>query len=66
MVCPKTGSEGKLYLEDDGTLDTVLQCSECGEELRYNYSAGEDDGTYGDFVAWAKEDAAEQHENDVE
>lgn len=26
-----------IELTDDGTLDTVLRCSECGEEFRYNY-----------------------------
>lgn len=26
-----------IELTDDGTLDTVLRCSECGEEIRYNY-----------------------------
>lgn len=26
-----------IELTDDGTMDTVLRCSECGEEMRYNY-----------------------------
>jgi hypothetical protein len=26
-----------IELTDDGTLDTVLRCSDCGEEMRYNY-----------------------------
>ena len=26
-----------IELTDDGTLDTILRCSECGEEMRYNY-----------------------------
>jgi hypothetical protein len=26
-----------IELTDDGTMDTVLRCSECGEEIRYNY-----------------------------
>ena len=32
-------------LVDDGTLDTVLQCEDCGEELRFNPTddIGEDD-----------------------
>lgn len=29
-------------LTDDGTLDTVVRCSDCGEELRYNYDAIDD------------------------
>ena len=27
-----------IRLTDDGTLDTVLECSECGEQLRYNFA----------------------------
>lgn len=27
-------------LSDDGTMDTVIRCSECGEEQRYNYDSG--------------------------
>jgi hypothetical protein len=32
-----------IYLTDDGTLDTVLRCDECGEEIRYSspYDANE-------------------------
>jgi hypothetical protein len=26
-----------IELTDDGTMDTVLRCSDCGEEMRYNY-----------------------------
>lgn len=26
-----------IELIDDGTMGTVLRCSECGEEMRYNY-----------------------------
>ncbi len=25
-----------LYLTDDGTMDTVIMCDDCGEEMRYN------------------------------
>lgn len=50
-----------IELTDDGTLDTVLRCSVCGEEMRYNY-----DGTsalsYDSFVDWAIEDAEVEHE----
>ena len=28
-----------IELTDDGTLDTVLRCSECGEEFRFNYAS---------------------------
>lgn len=26
-----------IRLSDDGTMDTVLVCDECGQEMRYNY-----------------------------
>jgi hypothetical protein len=51
------------YLSDDGTLDTVIVCDECGTEHRFNYSGldVEDvvmadgtitvDYTYDEFVA---------------
>lgn len=29
-----------IILTDDGTLDTVLRCTECGKEMRYNYDVG--------------------------
>ncbi len=32
-----------IELTDDGTLDTVLRCSECGEEMRYNYDPSQND-----------------------
>lgn len=28
-----------IELSDDGTMDTVLRCTECGEEFRGNYDA---------------------------
>ena len=31
-----------IHLCDDGTLDTVLCCSKCGEEFRFNYDASSD------------------------
>jgi hypothetical protein len=53
-------------LGDDGTLDTVIICNSCGEELRYTFDpdASEPDGeqAYDDFVTWALEDAADQHD----
>lgn len=48
-------------LTDDGTLDTVLRCADCGQELRYNFD-GESGQTYDDFVEWALTDADEDHE----
>lgn len=61
-----------IELADDGTLDTVLRCTECGEEMRYNYdgeTGPEDPGEivseeehYDAFVQWAIEDATDEHE----
>jgi hypothetical protein len=67
-----------FHLTDDGTLDTVVRCEDCGQEERYNYdpeSAADVEafldapaGTvkpedgYDQFVAWALEDAAQTHE----
>ena len=59
-----------IELTDDGTFDTVLRCSDCGEEMRYNYANSthesgdsEDiDNSYDTFVIWAIEDATADHE----
>ena len=59
-----------IELTDDGTLDTVLRCSDCGEELRYNFAASSefaednqsDEVAYDAFVDWAIEDAESEHE----
>ena len=52
-------------LSDDGTLDTVVTCEDCGEEVRYNFSDDTRDSmTYEEFVEWCLEDAAEDHECD--
>lgn len=42
----------RIVLVDDGTMDTVLECMECGEAFRGNYQSGDwdDDYTYDDFV----------------
>lgn len=34
-------------LTDDGTLDTVIRCDDCGHETRFTYDNGYNDG-YGD------------------
>ncbi len=59
-------------LGDDGTMDTVVVCEECGEESRYNYADEEDplnveptthdDQAYAEFVQWAIQDADALHE----
>lgn len=59
-----------FILTDDGTLDTVLRCEDCGEEVRYHYDPETDDYPAGDdatdayktFVKWAIEDAESEHE----
>ena len=53
----------RIVLSDDGTMDTVLCCTECGEEMRYNFDPQPDsEETYDDFVEWAIEDAESDHE----
>lgn len=39
-----------IFLVDDGTMDTVFQCSQCGETLRYSGDAFErsEDGSLED------------------
>ena len=57
-----------MQLTDDGTLDTVIRCSECGEEFRFNFANSGDDESpegpeaYDSFVEDCCEDAAEEHE----
>jgi hypothetical protein len=48
-----------IIVSGDGTLDTVLVCEECDEELRYTFDG---DGSYRDFLRWTREDAKQQHE----
>ncbi len=48
-------------LGDDGTMDTVVSCSECNEETRYNFDGV---GSYQEFVKWALGDFDETHECD--
>lgn len=49
-----------MRLRDDGTLDTVVCCSKCGEEERFTFD-GESFETYDDFVGWALAVAEEDH-----
>ncbi len=56
-------------LTDDGTLDTVLRCTGCGAESRYNFEPTAEEGAegpagleaYNEFVRWAASDADERH-----
>lgn len=77
-ICPITGKANTFLLGDDGTLDTVVYCSECGREARYSYSndvamfqddCGDNDnlGSEQDYDAWVTTillDAAELHMDD--
>lgn len=65
-TCPTTTKAGdcplpKMVLADDGTLDTVIACQECGAEYRYNFQIGDGDCTYREFIAESLQDAAETH-----
>lgn len=56
-----------FHLGDDGTMDTVIVCDDCGAELRFNFDGEnidpEDDGeAYDAFVQWALEEADEAHD----
>lgn len=59
-----------MRLGDDGTLDTVIVCSDCGEEFRFNFDHDLDENAtdeqyeaaYDEFVAQCKLDAADDHE----
>ena len=68
--CPKTGRFNAMDLVDDGTLDTVIRCSECGADLRYNFTEyATEDGTdfeaaYGAFVEWAIQEARSDHQEE--
>jgi hypothetical protein len=54
-----------FYLTDDGTMDTVVKCENCGQELRYNYDGetgdSEIEANYDVFVSWALDDADFEH-----
>jgi hypothetical protein len=55
-----------IVLGDDGTMDTVLCCTKCGAELRYNFEGTPveepaEDLAYDEFVAWAIDDATSEH-----
>ena len=56
------------YLTDDGTMDTVIRCSECGREQRYTFDPAMPDTIddvqedYESFVDWCIEDFEDTHE----
>lgn len=39
-----------IYLGDDGTLDTLVRCSGCGREWRFNYDGDNEEGDGGGEV----------------
>ena len=45
-----------MELIDDGTLDTVIRCMDCGEEFRFNYAIGMEDHDGSDGVAGSDAD----------
>ena len=49
-----------LALTDDGTLDTVLLCSECGEFLRYSEIERDENGPTEAALAEAEEQHADE------
>jgi len=62
-----------IQLGDDGTLDTVVFCTECGEEFRGTWDGGAMDDGHGfpvlldgdsrdDFVKWMIADVTAEHE----
>ncbi len=50
-----------MVLADDGTLDTVIQCTVCGQQQRFNV---DDTETYDAFVQWAIDTATYEHDAD--
>lgn len=54
-----------FVLVDDGTMDTVIKCTVCGQECRYNYdpSATEDgdDYDYDSFVEDCFTEMTDEH-----
>lgn len=44
-----------ITLTDDGTMDTVLRCDECGEEFRFNWDGAPSDDDNADELAALKD-----------
>ena len=71
MDVRKEGTMHTFSLVDDGTMDTVIACDDCGQEMRYNFDgdhgedctpiANGDCDCYGRFVDWAIEESADCH-----
>lgn len=54
-----------MQLADDGTMDTVTQCSHCGKQYRFTFGPDADE-SYEDFVEWALDDAASDHFDEID
>jgi RNase P subunit RPR2 len=62
----------KFELTDDGTMDTVVRCTNCGEEMRFNFDPDGPDGieedkdaataAYDAFVEECIETAEDEHD----
>jgi hypothetical protein len=56
----------EIRLGDDGTLDTVLFCGECGEEFRFNFASSDDsaegDAAYDAFLDECVAEVEDEHE----
>ena len=56
-----------MLLADDGTMDTVIRCSDCDAEYRYNYLSVEDtEESYENFVERCLDDASNVHTSEME
>ena len=49
-------------LTDDGTMDTVLRCSDCGGEQRFTDYASDEEGAYAEWVEECVAFAESDHE----
>lgn len=62
---------GKIALSDDGTLDTVVRCTECGREFRGNFEPGPEfpaedaaEDAYDTYVEEFLTEVSDEHECD--
>ena len=50
-----------LQLVDEGTLDTVLRCSDCGEHIRYQEADRDGDGyVQAAWLHWATDEHSDE------
>lgn len=53
-----------IKLIDDGTLDTVFRCSECGQEIRTNYADSGWDLPYEEWLIETGAEISREHADD--